>query len=138
MKTAIATLAALLTMAACLAFAEPGWFDDGVPAAPDPRTAKEGECIWTYIDSTPLRDGVLPQYASHITVETRTKLCYHGWTYSLVTFQRFVTDEGKVIFPWNALEVPMDPSIRLWLATDRMSAPKWGNHTFLDSENLPE
>jgi len=134
----LAMLATLLTMAARLAYAEP-WYGDGMAAEPWPlKPATEGDCIWTFVDATPLRDGTMPQHGS-VTLETRQKLCFYGLTYALTTWQRIVQDDGKIVFPWHIKVMEFDGLTEsLWLATEKGKPPQWGKFAFPDSEKLPK
>ena len=134
----LAAVVGILLGLVCVAFAEDVYY--GEAPAPNMRKAKEGECIWSFVDATPVREGLMPGKRD-VTVETRTKLCYHGWTYSLTTYQRYVDDRGVEIMPWHAVKSAYDNySITLWLSVrenDRAAGPPpWGEAVFEYSEKL--
>jgi len=123
MKTALATLAALLTMAACLAFAEPPTIY-GMPATDDNRpTLKLDECYWLAQDATPLPPEMFKQHTG-VVQETRTRICYHGWAYTVAVLHRLVNDKGPMTaWAWRPDEEPVWLYIGPGGQTPRVSKP---------------
>jgi hypothetical protein len=107
---------------------------------PKPRPAKFGECVWQFVDAVDVRDGFMPAEGA-LTQETRTRLCYHGFAYSLTTFQRFVDASGKHVTEWTKTK-SHDYDTTLWLTIEEGGkpggAPPWGKDVFDSGEPLPE
>jgi hypothetical protein len=136
----VALIVSLLLVFAS-AFGEPPY--EGSPLdvpAPKLRPAKFGECVWQFVDAVDVRDGFMPAEGA-LTQETRTRLCYHGFAYSLTTFQRFVDASGKHVTEWTKTK-SHDYDTTLWLTIEEGGkpggAPPWGKDVFDYGEPLPE